>query len=95
MTLLDKANISDDQITEQRKLIGAELKRMREASGKTMEQLGAAMGTGKSTISKIEAGKWNFGIDTLIVFATYLDVDIKLVPKEATPKAETGIPVYN
>jgi DNA-binding XRE family transcriptional regulator len=81
MTLLDKANISAEEITEKRKQIGAELKKFREASGKSMDQLGAEMGTGKSTISKIEAGKWNFGIETLITFAKYLNVDITLKPK--------------
>lgn len=71
-------NISDEYILQKRKEIGVKLKELRENKGLTMDQLGELIGTGKSTISKIEAGKWNFGIDTLTMFSVALDFNVEL-----------------
>ena len=71
-----KSNIDEDYVIERRERIGFQLKRVREIKGLTMDQLADTMGINKSTISKIEAGKWNFGIDTLIQFAYALDLNI-------------------
>lgn len=73
------SNISEDFLLAQRVAIGARLKALRESKGLTQDQLGELVGLAKSAISRIEAGKWNFGIDTLNAFCVALDVDVELV----------------
>jgi transcriptional regulator with XRE-family HTH domain len=75
--------INEDYILSKRKEIGEKLKAIRESRGLTMEQLGEQLDIGKSTVSKIEAGKWNFGVDTLIAFSVALQFDINLFTKKA------------
>lgn len=71
-------NISEEYVLNKRKEIGQRLKLLRESMNLTMEELGERLGIGKATVSKIEAGKWNFGIDTLIIFSQALDFEIDL-----------------
>lgn len=75
--------VSDEYVLARRKEIGEQLKSIRESKNLTMEQLGEQLDIGKSTVSKIEAGKWNFGIDTLIAFSVVLEFDITLITKNA------------
>jgi len=74
-------NISEDYIIQKRLDIGKKLKEIRESRGLTMDQLGEKLDIGRATVSKIEAGKWNFGIDTLSVFSIVLEFDINIVLK--------------
>lgn len=71
-------SISMDQVIQKRKDMGLKLKELREARGLTMDELGDKLGIGKATVSKIEAGKWNFGFDTLTMFCVELGVNIDL-----------------
>ncbi|HEY4326410.1 MAG TPA: helix-turn-helix transcriptional regulator [Mucilaginibacter sp.] len=74
-------NISEDFIINQRKEIGARLKAIRETIGYTLEQIQDLTGYDTYTLSKVEAGKWNYPIEYLIVITSALEVDIKLILK--------------
>jgi len=78
-----KGNVSTDQLLEVRKLIGSWLKDMRENKGLTQDDLAEKMGLERSTIAKIENGKWNFGIDTVTMFAIHLDFYQFFIPKDS------------
>lgn len=62
--------------------IGESIKQIREGRGLTQEQLAERMSISRSTISKIESGKFNFSIDYLSKFAEFLRFDITISTKE-------------
>jgi DNA-binding XRE family transcriptional regulator len=68
-----KGNINEDHLFQIRKIIGQWLIQLREEKGLTQNQLAEEMGITRTTVSKIESGKWNYGIDTLTLFAQHLD----------------------
>jgi len=74
---------------EVRKMYGAWIRQIREEKGLTQQELGVKMKLDRSTISKIEDGKWNFGIDTLTLFAQHLDFYLFLLEKESTDELAT------
>lgn len=78
-----KGNINQEYLEEVRKIIGGWIKTMREEKGYTQEQLADKMGVSRSTIGKIEDGKWNFGIDTVTLFAVHLDFYQFFIPKDS------------
>lgn len=59
--------------------IGEEIKKIREKNGYNQEQLANIMKVSRTTISKIENGKFNFSIDYLSKFSWFLDFDISIV----------------
>lgn len=73
-----KSKIDENHLIDKRQEIGEKIKRFREAKGLSQQQLSEEMGVSRSTISKIEDGKWNFGIDTLNVFSVYLGFKVDL-----------------
>lgn len=84
-----KTNIQlSDNLTENnphvfRLEIGLSIKKIREGRGLTQEQLAEIMSISRSTISKIESGKFNFSIDYLSKFAEFLSFDITISTKES------------
>lgn len=78
-----KGNINPEYAFEVRKLYGSWLKQMREEKGYTQDELAEKMGMTRTTISKIEDGKWNYGIDTLTLFAVHLDFFLFMLPKDS------------
>lgn len=60
--------MTPQQILQERKKIATQLKQLRLEHNYSQAQVAAEMGVGHETISKIEAGKWNFGIDTVIKY---------------------------
>ena len=58
--------------------VGESIKQIREDRGLTQEQLAERMSISRSTISKIESGKFNFSIDYLSRFADFLNFEIIL-----------------
>lgn len=58
--------------------IGESIRKIRESRGLTQEQLGEKMNISRSTISKIESGKFNLSIDYLSRFADSLNFYIIL-----------------
>lgn len=78
-----KGAVNTEYLIEVRKIIGSWLKDMREQKGLSQEDLADKMGIDRSTIAKIENGKWNFGIDTITVFAMHLDFYQFFIPKDS------------
>ena len=68
-----KSNIDPACLLEVRQEYGRWIRKIREGKGMTQEQLSEKIGVSRTTIGKIEAGKWNIGIDTISVLAFNLD----------------------
>ena len=62
---------------DKRKILGINIKKHRLIKGWEQKELAEATGLGVDSISKIERGKENVGIDNLMIIAEKLDVDIE------------------
>lgn len=60
---------------------GENIRRIREKKGYSQEQLAEKMQISRSTISKIENGKFAISIDYLVKFGLHLNFDIELIDK--------------
>ena len=78
----------DDQITENsienylhesRLKIGQNIRKIREKRGYRQDELAEIMEVNRSTISKIENGKFSFSIDYLSKFSFFLNFDLTLI----------------
>jgi transcriptional regulator with XRE-family HTH domain len=78
-----KGNINPEHLIEVRRLLGGWLRSFREDQNMTQEDLAEKMGMSRSSIAKIENGKWNFGIDTLTLFALHLNFYQFFIPKDS------------
>ena len=65
-------------LTDCRSKVGRSIREIREKRGLSQEQLADKMNISRSTISKIESGKFNCSIDYLSKFASFLDFEIIL-----------------
>jgi transcriptional regulator with XRE-family HTH domain len=65
-------------IQEYRQIIGERIREFREKRGFNQVELAEIMEINRSTISKIENGRFAITIDYLVRFAWYLDFDIEL-----------------
>ncbi|MDQ0477277.1 helix-turn-helix transcriptional regulator [Chryseobacterium sp. MDT2-18] len=65
-------------LTECRLKVGRSIREIREKRSLSQEQLADKMNISRSTISKIESGKFNCSIDYLSKFASFLDFEIIL-----------------
>lgn len=61
--------------------MGETLKGIREKKGYSQEQLAEIMQISRSTISKIENGKFAISIDYLVKFGLYLNFEIDFIEK--------------
>jgi len=64
-----------------RQSIGSSLRESRNRNGLTQEELAAKMNISRSTIAKVEAGKWSIGIDLLSRFCDALGLEVVVVNK--------------
>ena len=80
----------DDQIKENsidiylhncRLKMGQNIREIREKRGYSQEQLAEIMQISRTTISKIENGKFSISIDYLVKFGWYLNFDIDFIDK--------------
>ena len=71
----------DDYIMEYRLKLGEAIKKTREERGYSQDQLAEKMNINRSTISKIENGKFGITGDYLANFGWYLKFDIDLIQK--------------
>ena len=78
----------DDQITENsienylhdcRLKTGQKIREIREKRGYSQDELAEIMEVNRSTISKIENGKFSFSIDYLSKFSFFLNFDLTIV----------------
>lgn len=77
-----KSRFPDNYIQDYRENIGRSIRNLREEKGYSQDELAEMMEVQRSTISKIENGKFGVSIDYLVKFAWYLDFSIALLPKE-------------
>jgi transcriptional regulator with XRE-family HTH domain len=76
-----KSRLSDEYIQEHRESIGMSIRAFREKKGYSQDELAEIMEVHRSTVSKVETGKFSITIDYLVKFAWYLDFDISVVEK--------------
>jgi transcriptional regulator with XRE-family HTH domain len=71
----------ESQIKDYRLKLGNKIRKVREQRGYSQEQLAYMMDVSRSTISKIENGKFSITIDYLMRFSIYLDYEIKVIER--------------
>jgi transcriptional regulator with XRE-family HTH domain len=69
-------------IQENREAIGTQIRVFREKKGLSQDELSEIMGVNRSTISKVENGKFAITVDYLVKFAWYLDFTISMLEKQ-------------
>lgn len=69
----------DKFIRDYRLKIGDDLRNMREKKGFRQDELAEKMNVNRSTISKIENGKFNLSLDYLSKFSWFLDFEFQLI----------------
>lgn len=67
------------------------LKVAREAKGLSQRDLGARIGVPQGHISKIESGRTDIRLSSLIEIARALDLELTLVPRKALPAVEAMV----
>ena len=78
-----KSRPTDDYILEQRASIGMCIRAFREGKGYSQDELAEIMDVHRSTISKVETGKFAITIDYLVRFSWYLDFDISVLGRKS------------
>ena len=73
---------TEQYIQENREAIGKQIRAFREKKGFSQDELSEIMEVNRSTISKVETGKFAITIDYLVKFAWYLDFDISVQEKQ-------------
>jgi DNA-binding XRE family transcriptional regulator len=71
-------NNLENYIYDYRIKVGETLKEMREKKGYSQDELAEAMNINRSTISKIENGKFNLSVAYLSKFSWFLDFELQL-----------------
>jgi transcriptional regulator with XRE-family HTH domain len=68
-------------IRDYRIKIGDAIKNIREKKGYSQDELAEIMNVNRSTISKIENGKFGITVDYLVRFSIFLDYEFKVIEK--------------
>lgn len=77
-----KSRPTEEFILENREAIGKQIQAFREIKGYSQDELAGIMELNRSTISKVETGKFAITIDYLVKFAWYLDFTISVLGKK-------------
>ncbi len=77
-----------DFVKEYRQKIGERIRAFREEKDYSQDALAEIMEVSRSTISKIENGKFAVSIDYLVKFGWHLDFEINLIKKLKSKKIE-------
>jgi transcriptional regulator with XRE-family HTH domain len=72
---------TENKIKDYRLKLGDKIRIVREQRGYSQEQLAELMNINRSTISKIENGKFSITVDYLVRFSIFLDYEFKVVEK--------------
>lgn len=72
---------TESQIKDYRLKLGDKIRHVREQRGYSQEQLAEMMDINRSTISKIENGKFSITVDYLVRFSIFLDYEFKVIEK--------------
>lgn len=73
---------TEEQIKDYRLKLGDKIRIVREKRGYSQEQLAEKMNINRSTISKIENGKFGITVDYLVRFSIFLDYEFKVIDKK-------------
>ena len=76
-----KSKPTEKYIQENRVMIGQQIRSFRERKGFSQDELAEIMDINRSTISKIETGKFAITIDYLVKFGWYLNFTISALEK--------------
>lgn len=74
-------NIDGPYLHVQRTMVGKRIREIRKLRGLSQSALAEAMNVQRTTISKIENGKFAITIDYLTKFSFYLNFDLVLIDK--------------
>ena len=77
----DKSGLLEKHLQEKREETGIKIREIREKRGLSQEQLADLMGINRSTLSKIETGKFAITIDYLYRLGLHLDFEVALTDK--------------
>jgi transcriptional regulator with XRE-family HTH domain len=77
----EELTATENQIKDYRLKLGDKIRIVREQRGYSQEQLAELMNINRSTISKIENGKFSITVDYLVRFSIFLDYEFKVVEK--------------
>ena len=77
-----KSRPTELYIQENRELIGKQIRTFRENKGFSQDELAEIMDVNRSTISKVETGKFAITIDYLVKFAWHLDFSISITKRK-------------
>lgn len=72
---------TETQIKDYRLKLGDKIRHVREQRGYSQEQLAEMMNINRSTISKIENGKFSITVDYLVRFSIFLDHEFKVIER--------------
>lgn len=72
---------TESQIKDYRLKLGDKIRQVREQKGYSQEQLADLMDINRSTISKIENGKFSITVDYLVRFSIFLDYEFKVIER--------------
>jgi transcriptional regulator with XRE-family HTH domain len=72
-------NIEENFIPKNRLKIGDAIRELREKRGYSQDELADIMEVNRSTISKVENGKFSFSIDHLSKFSWFLEFEFMVV----------------
>ena len=81
-SIKNSENSKDDFIRDYRLKIAGEIRVIREKRGYSQDDLAKIIGVNRSTISKIENGKFSFSIDYLAKFSFFLDFNFSIVDNQ-------------
>lgn len=73
---------TEDYIQNHREIIGKQIRAFREKKGYSQDELAEIMEVNRTTISKVETGKFAITIDYLVRFAWHLDFELALIKKQ-------------
>jgi transcriptional regulator with XRE-family HTH domain len=76
-----KSRLSEQYIQKNREVIGKQIRAFREKKGFSQDELADIMEVDRSTISKVETGKFAITIDYLVKFAWFLDFKFSMIEK--------------
>lgn len=72
---------TESQIKDYRLKLGDKIRQVRQKRGYSQEQLADMMDINRSTISKIENGKFSITVDYLVRFSLFLDYEFKVIER--------------
>lgn len=82
IAVLENESSFENYLQSNRLSLGQRICEIRKKRGYNQQQLAVKMNVSRSTISKIESGKFNFSIDYLSKFSLALDFKINILDKK-------------